>query len=148
VAIYRAIQDETLLQIDQPYIGNLNGVARYYTEEIFSGVVAFCALGQFLYFRHYKRELDTLIRIAWHSFFVTVLVVCFYLPIYYGINVRDFAYPKANISVKKSEQPLCGLLVLQTENSLLLWSAMGNRGQIVAVPLREIVAVALGPNKI
>jgi hypothetical protein len=64
---------------------------------------------------------------------------------YYGATLRDAEYPVANIFVKEGKNSLCGLLVLQSENSLILWNTAGRSGLVTAIPIDKVIALALGP---
>ena len=69
---------------------------------------------------------------------------------YYGAVLRDSRYPVAKVGVKSAHQPFCGLLVLQSDKSMVLWRAVpgakyGGAGQVIAIPDGEILGVSLGP---
>lgn len=145
--IYADVRRDVHSVLISPYNGPLLGVAFYYTHEVFSAVVLCCLVGYWLYFRFSRIEIDIPLRIAWHFFMGTLLILSFYLPMYYGAILRDAHYPIAKVSVKDGRRPACGLLVLQSEESILLWSTVGKSGQVMAIPLMGIVGVSLGPDQ-
>lgn len=150
LGVYLIARRDLREELMAPYNGPLVGVATYHVQDIFSAVVVFCIAGYLIYSRYAKREQDRLIRLAWYGFMGTLLVLGFHLTMYYGAVLRDSRYPIAKVGVKNGHPPFCGLLVLQSDKSMILWRAVagssyGGAGQVVAIPDSEVFGVSLGP---
>ena len=70
---------------------------------------------------------------TWHACRVLVVIVALHLPILYGSFVRDSRYPRLSWKAD-GEEPQCGLLILQTAESLSVWTAENGQGRIIVLP--------------
>lgn len=150
IGVYLAASRDLHSELMAPYNGQLVGIEMFNTHYVFSAVVVFCVVGYLVYSRQARNEEDRLVSLAWYGFMGTLLVLGFYLTMYYGAALRDSTYPVAKVGVKNAHQPYCGLLVLQSDKTMVLWRAVpgskyGGAGQVIAIPDAEVFGVSLGP---
>ncbi len=68
----------------------------------------------------------------------------FLVPLLFGQAAQSTSYTLARVTAKETKISSCGLLVLETDERLLLWQAVGRRGQVLSVPAEQVTALDLG----
>jgi hypothetical protein len=126
-----------------PFNGHLWGVDYSAAHIYFARIVLICAVGFVLYVKWGASDEDWTVRGAWYAFLVVLFLMFYYLPAFYGTNLREATYPLAAIKMK-GKQPVCGLLVLQSDKSIILWSVSHGTGTVAAISDSEIQSIALG----
>jgi hypothetical protein len=68
----------------------------------------------------------------------------FLVPLLFGQTAQSTSYTLARVTAKETKISACGLLVLETDKRLLLWQAVGHRGQVLSIPADQVATVNLG----
>lgn len=134
----------TAFVLTASFNGPLWGVDYSLARPFFSQVLAICIIAVALYAFWGSADPEILVRLAWHGCLVAVVATGFYLAVFYGSNLRSASYPLVKVGVK-GEQTACGLLVLQSDQNVIVWSVAHRNGRTIAIPMSQVTAVSLGP---
>jgi hypothetical protein len=85
--------------------------------------------------------------ISWRIAWAPVILSCVAMPMLFGTYLHPTLYPVAVVSWKSAERPdhLCGILVGEQADSVLIWSQDGAYGRMLTLPEREVTRIATGP---
>lgn len=80
-------------------------------------------------------------------FAIGLIAVALHLPILYGrlVHYTDYTWVSLIDKDPNRSAAICGLLVLESQSSLLLWRAEEGAGKIIEVPRLHIQSIATGP---
>jgi hypothetical protein len=100
---------------------------------LFYGLALLCIAGAFFYRAATADRLRRIVAVA-------TLIIALQLPILYGARIKPPRYPGVKVSVvAPAAQPsVIGLLILQSDDAVELWTARNGRGEFVVVPRGHI----------
>jgi hypothetical protein len=111
-------------------------------EDHFLLVALFCA-GGFATYRLRPREPGPLSAAVWKGFAFALILLALQLPVLYGSFLRQAIYCK--VEVRQKDQPdVCGALILDTGERLVLWRANNGKGWVEVISAKEARMRALG----
>jgi hypothetical protein len=86
-------------------------------------------------------------RLLLVMFAIGVVGLALHLPILYGRLIHYTNYTLVGFDYKVGDQsvPICGLLVLDSQSSVLIWRAERGAGNILEVPRSQIQTMSSGP---
>ena len=80
----------------------------------------------------------------WRVNLMMLIPVFVLLPIRYGSDVRLRLYPLASLSLEKSPDNYCGLLIYQSSENTVLWEAEKRIGRMHSFSTKSIKEIELG----
>jgi hypothetical protein len=111
-------------------------------EDHFLLVALFCAGGIAAY-RLRPRDLAPFPTAVWKSFAFALILLALQLPILYGAFLRPAIYSK--VEVRQKDYPaVCGALIVDTGERLVLWRANNGRGWVEVLSSKDAHMRALG----
>lgn len=87
-------------------------------------------------------------RLFLTMFAVTLLALALHIPIIYGRFLHSSNYNLIGLNHKVGDRSIstCGLLVLDSDSSVLIWRAEKRAGRIIEIPRSQIQVMSTGPN--
>jgi hypothetical protein len=77
---------------------------------------------------------------------ILILAVALHLPTLYGRLIHPTDYTLVEVNIKDREnQPICGLLVLNSATAISIWQAEKGIGRVIEIPQSEIATLITGP---
>jgi hypothetical protein len=104
---------------------------------LFYGLVLLCIAGVLIGRRESFGRLHKIVLMA-------AVLLALQLPILYGTHVKTPLYPGAKVVTTSLTRPVViGLLVLQTEELVEVWTVRNGRGEMVVVPRESIASMTV-----
>jgi hypothetical protein len=111
-------------------------------EDFFLFVVLFCAIG-FAAFLLRPPTLGQLATAFWRALAFALALLALQLPVLYGVFLRSSIYSKVEIQSKDGPS-ICGALVVDSGDRLVLWRANSGVGWVEELPGKDVQMRALG----